>query len=174
MKEDFSHRFHRGWARSALMATAALLLSVSGVTEEGTTERTVRYSDWPATTAGEETGAQRVGSFRVGRPAAERFVGGLFEEWREIVTPAFGGFDQLARERIRDEVFLNREAVDFNDYLRARGEGALLRLNQVSSDYLTNALVRRTEEGAEGFSFVRSVDLDYQSSVGGATVAVGG
>ena len=62
---------------------------------------------------------------------------------------------------------MNREAVDFNDYLRARGEGVLLRLNQVSSDYLTDALVRRTEEGAEGFSFVRSVDLDYQSSVGG-------
>ena len=167
MKENFSRRFHRGWARSALMATAALLLSVSGVTEEGTTERTVRFSDWPTTTAGEETGAQRVGSFRVGRPAAERFVGGLFEEWREIVTPALGGFDGLARERIRDEVFLNRETVDFNDYLRARGEGALLRLNQVSSDYLTDALVRRTEEGAEGFSFVRSVDLDYQSGVGG-------
>ena len=66
MKENFSRRFHRGWARSALMATAALLLSVSGVTEEGTTERTVRFSDWPTTTAGEETGGATGGELSGG------------------------------------------------------------------------------------------------------------
>ena len=164
-----NRRLGRCWVRGMLAAVAALLLSVAGVTEEGAvTQRTVHFSDWPG--AGEETadetGVTRVGSFTVGKSEAEKFVGGLFEEWRDVVVPEFTGFDRLARERIRDEVFLNREVADFNDYLRARRDSALLRLNRVSSDYLTDALVNRTEEGMTGYSFIRSVDWNYQSRLG--------
>ena len=62
--------------------------------------------------------------------------------------------------------FLNREVADFNDYLRARRESAVLRLSRVSSDYLTDALVNRTEEGMMGYSFIRTVDWNYQSRLG--------
>ena len=69
-----------------------------------------------------------MGSFTVGKPAAERFVGDLFEEWRDVVAPEFGGFDRSVRETVRDKLFFNRETVDFNDYLRERREDVLLRL----------------------------------------------
>ena len=103
----------------------------------------------------------------MGKPAAERFVGDLFEEWRDVVAPEFGGFDRSVRETVRDKLFFNRETVDFNDYLRERREDVLLRLNQGSADFLSDRLVRHAEGEAEGLSFVRRIDLSYQSSIGG-------
>ena len=56
----------------------------------------------------------------------------------------------------------------------ARREHALLQLNRASADYLTGLVVDRTEEEARRYSFVRNVEWDYQSRLGGATMADGG
>ena len=163
---------HKYWTRGALAAAVALLLSVSGVSEErgGASQRTVDYSDWQGAADGDGDGLTtgRVGSFTVGKPAAEKFVGGLFEEWRDIIVPEFGAFDRNARQTIRDRLFFDREVSGFNEYLRARREALLLRLNRASSDYLTDALVDSAEgKAAASSSTVRNVDLDYQSGLAG-------
>ena len=65
----------------------------------------------------------------MGRPESEKFIGGLFDEWREIILPEFGRVDPLLRQGVRDKLFLNQESVDFNEYLRGRQADLLLRLN---------------------------------------------
>ena len=158
--------FRGAFARVLLLAAAGLLSSVSGVTDNyETTGRPVVFSDWRA--AGVDVEAtERVGSFTVGKPQSERFVGGLFEEWRDLILPEFGRVDPLVRQRVRDKLFFNRDGVDFHEYLRTRREDLLLRFNRVSADYLTGTLTRGVETGAGGLSFVRNVEVDYQSSLG--------
>ena len=158
--------FRTAFVRALLLAAAGLLSSVSGVTENyETTGRPVVFSDWRA--AGVDVEAtERVGSFTVGKPQSERFVGGLFEEWRDLILPEFGRVDPLVRQRVRDKLFFNRDGVDFHEYLRTRREDLLLRFNRVSADYLTGTLTRGVETGAGGLSFVRTVEVDYRSSLG--------
>ena len=157
-------------ARFLLLLAAGVSLSVSGVTENHGEPRSVIYSDWEGQTAdwqdSVDTAAKRVGSFTVGKPRTEKFVGGLFDEWRDLILPEFGRFDPLARQRVRDKLFFNRDGGDFHEYLRGRREDLLLRLNRVSADYLTGTLTRGVETGAGGLSFVRTVEVDYQSSLG--------
>ena len=83
----------------------------------------------------------------MGRPVTERFVGGLFEEWRDVILSEFGRVDPLVRSSVREKVFFNQEAIDFNEYVRARREHALLQLNRASADYLTGLVVDRTGGG---------------------------
>ena len=155
-------------ARGFLLLATGLLCSVSGVTENREESRSIIYSDWQEWTAAEssEAVANRVGSFRVGRPESEKFIGGLFDEWREIILPEFGRVDPLLRQGVRDKLFLNQESVDFNEYLRGRQADLLLRLNRASADYLTGSLTERAEAGAGRYSFVRNVEWDYQSKLG--------
>ena len=93
-------------------------------------------------------------------------MGGLFEEWRDVILSEFGRVDPLVRSSVREKVFFNQEAIDFNEYVRARREHALLQLNRASADYLTGLAVDRTEEEARRYSFVRNVEWDYQSKLG--------
>ena len=159
--------FRTAFVRALLLVAAGLLSSVSGVTENyETTGRPVVFSDWRATTDADATEVERVGSFTVGKPQSEQFVGGLFEEWRDLILPEFGRVDPLVRERVREKLFFNRDGVDFHEYLRTRREDLLLRFNRVSADYLTGRLTERAETGAGGLSFVRNVEVDYQSSLG--------
>ena len=155
-------------ARGFLLLATGLLCSVSGVTENREESRSIIYSDWQERTAAEssEAVAGRVGSFRVGRPESEKFIGGLFDEWREIILPEFGRVDPLLRQGVRDKLFLNQESVDFNEYLRGRQADLLLRLNRASADYLTGSLTEGMEAGAGRHSFVRNVEWDYQSKLG--------
>ena len=164
------------WLRSVVvsrffvLSTAGLLMAVCGGAGIRGDPRPIVYSDWKGQAEGwqESVGDNpiRVGSFRVGRPETERFVGGLFEEWRGAVLPEFGRFDPLARQGVRDRVFLNREGEDFNEYLRGRREDLLLRFNRASADYLTGALTAGAEAGARRHAFVRNVEWDYQSRLG--------
>ena len=155
-------------ARGFLLLATGLLCSVSGVTENREESRSIIYSDWQERTAAEssETVAGRVGSFRVGRPESEKFIGGLFDEWREIILPEFGRVDPLLRQGVRDKLLLNQESADFNEWLRGRQADLLLRLNRASADYLTGSLTERAEAGAGRYSFVRNVEWDYQSRLG--------
>ena len=84
-----------------------------------------------------------------------------------MILPEFGGFDRRTRQTVRDKLFFNRDAVDFNEYLAQRRESVLLRLNQASADYFTDGLVNRAEGEAAGLSFIRSVNIDYQSGLAG-------
>ena len=160
-------RLRKHSARFALATAAVLLLSVSGVTEDqNAPQKAVHYSDWQGDHYDAET-TQRVGSFAVSKPETEKFIGGLFSEWRDVILPEFGGFDRRTRQTVRDKLFFNRDAVDFNEYLAQRRESVLLRLNQASADYFTDGLVNRAEGEAAGLSFIRSVNIDYQSGLAG-------
>ena len=166
--------FRTAFVRALLLAAAGLLSSVSGVTENyETTGRPVVFSDWRATTDADATEVERVGSFTVGRPKAEQFVGGLFEEWRDLILPEFGRVDPLVRERVREKLFFNRDGVDFHEYLRTRREDLLLRFNRVSADYLTGRLTERAETGAGGAVFCAECGGGLSEFVGEAAVAVG-
>ena len=153
--------------RFFLLATAGLLSSVSGVTENRGEARPVIFSDWQSSaTDSAATETERVGSFTIGKSKTEKFIGGLFGEWRDLIQPEFGRIDPLARRSVRDKLFFNRDSIDFHEYLRGRREDLLLRFNRVSADYLTGTLTERAETGAGGLSFVRNVEVDYQSSLG--------
>ena len=167
LEGNFMRCVHNGFravvvARAVLAVVVGLLFSVSGVTGNYGEGRPVVYSDWPAT----DGGVERVGSFVVGKPRAERFVGGLFDEWREVILPEVGRVDPLLRQEVRDRLFFNREGADFNEYLRGRRDDLLLRLNRASADYLTGRLTEGAEAAAGRHSFVRTVEWDYQSSLG--------
>ena len=45
-------------------------------------------------------------------------MGGLFEEWRDVILSEFGRVDPLVRSSVREKVFFNQEAIDFNEYVR--------------------------------------------------------
>ena len=172
-------RTHRGLrsgavVRGFLLLAAGLLSSVSGVTENRGESRPVIYSDWQTQAPLEAAGAERVGSFTVGKPQSEKFVGGLFEEWRDLILPEFGRVDPLVRERVREKLFFNRDGVDFHEYLRTRREDLLLRFNRVSADYLTGQLTEGGGDGGGRPFFCAERGGGLSEFAGQAAVAVGG
>ena len=149
--------------RIFLSVAVGLLSSISGVTESQGEGRAIAYSSWQNSM---NDAPERLGSFRVGRPESEKFIGGLFDEWREVILPELGEVVPSLRQQVREAVVFSKRSTDFNAYLRERREDLLLRLNRASADYLTGSLTERAEAGAGRYSFVRTVEWDYQSSLG--------
>ena len=130
------------------------------------------YSEWSATPAAAEVlpvpVPVRYGSFTVSRPQSELFIGGLAARWRAELSGLASAeqFEEFALRRFRAEITSDGGSADIGDWLAARGAASRARLLTGSADYLTSYLTGLAEQGAGGLSFVRNVELDYQSALG--------